>query len=100
MRQDSPKVRNEPSFETSIQFLKQAFRGALGLGMRESLILRTHLARSQYRESGKPGILLTKCQIDRRQISISKVSVLIMVSFEKKKTEWRERKKINSQITP
>ena len=49
MRQDSPKVWSEPSFETSTTTLQSSFKASLsrcvGLGMRESLILRTHLAR-------------------------------------------------------
>ena len=57
LRQDSPNMWNEVRFtknvkwakiETStnkLQFLKRAFHGELGLGMRESLILCTHLAR-------------------------------------------------------
>ena len=40
---------------------------------------------SRYRESGKPGILLTKCQIDKRQISIPKMSVLIVAFLKERK---------------
>ena len=51
--QDSPNMWNEARFTKSVKWAKlwdfdnnsSAFRGVLGLGMRESLILRTHLAR-------------------------------------------------------
>ena len=64
--------------------------------MRESLILRTHLARESISGIRKARDTLDKVPIDKRQISIPKMSVLIVAFLKEEKKKNRvEREEEN-----